>query len=179
MGDVNTTSTEPVVKTAEPVQTDKTENAIPYARFKEVNDALKTEREAREKREADDKKSSEDKLLKNKEYEKLIEQRNLELEAERKKSKALEDKAKAYEESQAKLKADALAKLPDDMKKIGEELSVPNLLQFVDKFTNKTLPYSAKNASVSTVAADEYKAKAGETTDQYMNRLRTIPKRVT
>ena len=113
----------------------KSENAVPYARFKEINDKLK-EFEAREaKRSEDDKAAREKKLMDEKKYQELLDQKAKELEDVKAEATKAAEIAKKYHEQQEKIRADALAKIPDDeLKALASKFSDPaDVLAFVNK----------------------------------------------
>lgn len=116
--------------TPSPTPVVKPEDAIPYARFKEVNEQLKALREEKEARERAEKQAKEDKLKKDGEYQKLLETRDAEI----LRLKKVEDE---YSSSQKQIREQALAKITDEkMKEIAADLSTPKLLSFVETINN-------------------------------------------
>lgn len=132
-------TTPPVVNPTDPPQGDKTDNAIPYARFKEVNDKAKALQDQLDAIKLADEKKKQDELVSQKKFEELATQKEAELQKEREKSAALAEKAKKADEQEKVLRDQAMAKLTDDTDKaIAAELSTPSLLRFVESKEKQT-----------------------------------------
>ena len=178
MADTNETGST-VGKTSNPVQTETTENAIPYARFKEVNEKAKDLEAQLKARDDADKKAREAKLLEEKKYSELIEQRNQELVAAKQREEALVEKNKVFEERQLRLREQALEKIKDEgLKQIASKLpDVDDVLAFVEKLsiTTKESPFGGKGGVKHDGADNPFVRLPGETYNQYQARVQKIP----
>jgi hypothetical protein len=129
--DVKTQPTEEVVKT---------ENAIPYARFKEVNDRLK-ESETKLNGLIDSQE-----VAKRSELEKQGEYKQLLTEAETK-IESLSNKAKAWDEYQTNRREALLSKLPEEDRSIYEGLPLDKLEAHTEKLKINNVDVNRSNPS--------------------------------
>jgi len=170
MPDEKGAPTAEVVK-SEPSQDVKPET-VPYGRFKEINDKLK-EFEARDvKRAEEDKKAREEKMLDEKKYRELLDQRAKELEDAKAEQAKLAEIAKRYQEQQERIRGEALNKIQDpELKKLAEKFSDPaDVLEFANKITPREAPYSGKGASPQA-DADKWARRPGESVVDWSMRV--------
>jgi hypothetical protein len=139
---------------------------IPYARFKEVNDELKSLKDEKTAREVAEQKTRDEKLKKEGEFKLLFEQKEAEID----RLKKVETEFNTVQKS---IRDSALAKLTDDkLRDVAADLSTPKLLEFVDLFHNKTAsPGSPKGAPVDSKAGS-LQPNAGESPQAYAERMR-------
>ena len=159
-------------KKSEKSQDEKTENAIPYARFKEVNDKAKELEAKLKERDEAEKKVREKELLDQKKFEELLKTRDAELEKERAEKTQFAQKAQAFEEEQTKLRENALSKIKDDkLKGIAMELSTPKLLQFVEEIESQKVGVFGGKVPRGGEPDSPVKPKAGEDFHAWDRRL--------
>lgn len=134
-----TKSEEKDVNTSSESQDVKPENTVPYGRFKEINDKLKELEAAEAKRAEDEKKSKEAKMLDEKKYKELLDTKDRELAKAAKEMAEVAEKAKRFEETQTKIRDEALAKIEDkELRSLAEKFADPaDVLAFVEKTTQK------------------------------------------
>lgn len=128
MTDQNDTLDQPVVKQTDSVNQDdkKTSDAIPYARFKEVNDSYnELKAEVAKMRDAQEKARKAD-LERKQEFESLYNEQKSELER-------YQEKATAWDSYQADRRDVLLSKLPEEDRELYEELSLTKLEKVVEK----------------------------------------------
>ena len=156
----------PIPAPGQPVNTD----AVPYARFKEVNDKLRELERKEQEREETARKAQEDEQKKRGEFEQLLKDKEKELEALRGFKTARETEEKAERDK-------LIEKLTDEDKEIGAELSMPKLRAYVEKQTKppKTPPASARGGTTDTPELGVHPLP-GETRDQYVARMEKIGK---
>lgn len=152
----------------------KPENAIPYARFKEVNDQRKALEDKLKEREDADKKSADAKLIEEKKFDELLKQREAELATRRSEIASLQEKAKAYEEEQTALREQALAKIQDEsLRTIAAKLpSTADIIAFGERTAPKPGPSDAKGRPVGP--ENPLKAKPGESFSDWQRRTQKI-----
>lgn len=164
----DTVKAEPVAAPvkAEPTPVVKVEDAIPYARFKEVNDELKTLRDEKATREGAETKAKEDKMKKDGEFKTLLDQRDLEI--ERLKKVEID-----FTSTQNIIRNAALAKLTDDrMREIAAELSTPRLLEFVESYSGKIAPPGSPKGAPIDLKASGLQPLPNESPQAYSERMR-------
>jgi hypothetical protein len=142
---------EPIVESNE----EKTPDAIPYSRFKEIVDdknKYKTENYSLKEQIAKKEKDAEMKELENQgEYEKMISNITLDLENERKEKEEYKSKATAWDDYRANRKNDLLEKLPENERAIYDGLELDKLEAHVDKFNQKSnIPSVDTSESLTT-----------------------------
>jgi hypothetical protein len=145
----------------------KTEDAIPYPRFKEVNDQLKALKEEKEAREIAEKKAKDEKLKQDGEYQKLLEEREKEIE----RLKKIEGE---FTSTQKSIRESALAKITDEkMREIAADLTTPKLLEFVEKLNAQPGGGGVHGKGKPTdKKADGLNPLPGETAYQYGERMK-------
>jgi uncharacterized protein (UPF0216 family) len=169
MADV--TPTEPVVvKDPVPVQTDITEKAVPYDRFKEVNDRMKAAEEKLRAAETERAKAADDELKRKGELKTLLEQRDSQLAAIKVENEALAAKAAKADEAEKALREQTLAKITDpELKRVAGDLPTPSLLIFADRVVaGKITPHTDKD-KLGQLEHDPTKWKNA---DEYKDALR-------
>ena len=142
---------EPVVESNE----EKTPDAIPYSRFKEMVDdknKYKTENYSLKEQIAQKEKDAEMKELeKEGAYEKIVSNMELELESTKKEREEYRIKALAWDDYRANRKNDLLEKLPESDKAIYGGLELDKLEAHVDKFNQKSnIPSVDTSESLTT-----------------------------
>jgi len=155
----------------EPSQDAKPET-VPYGRFKEINDKLKELEAQAAKRADDEKKAKEDKMLDEKKYRELLDQRAKELEEAKAEQVKLTEIAKRFQEQQERIRGEALNKIQDpELKKLAEKFSDPaDVLEFANKITPREAPYSGKGASPQA-DADKWARRPGESVVDWSMRV--------
>lgn len=153
------------------------EKTVPYARFKEIIEERNRLRDAQQAREADEKKRQEQKLMEEQKYKELLSQRETELDQLRKENEAVQEKAKAYEAEQVKLRESALAKIKDeDMRNIASKLpTTADILAFTEKLETPQSPFAAKGKPKE--ATNPLKALPGEDFRAYERRIQQMRSR--
>lgn len=161
------TTEQEVAKTEEKTETvvEKTEQQIPYSRFKEINDAKNALQTQLDEINAKLKKQDEEKLAAEGKKDELI----TSLTAERDSLKESSDAWEAYQEERRKTLID---KIPEEDRDIYEELSLVKLEKAVDKFSKnvkinvanpgglggyKTLAQVAEALRRGDISAEQYK----------------------
>lgn len=133
----------------------KEENNIPYERFKEVNDRMKSaEAELQKYKEAETKKAEEE-AIKKWEYEKVLSQKDQELEALKKEQETWKARETAVSERNTSRLADLEKKFGDkwwEIKNLVDDISDPFIL-------SSKLDSLEKMSSTSTVKAPEWWSK--------------------
>jgi hypothetical protein len=165
-----TTTTDPtVVKPTEPAQAVTPDPAIPYARFKEVNDRMKSLEAEIAKREDAERKARDKKALEEKDKDVQIESLTAKLSEH-------EARLKSFDEMDKKEREMLIALIKDDSDKaIAAELSTTNLRLFVEKLEGGKIGPSAQKGKVP--AADEvnpFKAAAGESFEAWQRRVQGL-----
>ena len=149
-----TTATETTPE-SEAGQTKKEDNSIPYERFKEVNDRMKTaEQELAKYKEAETKKAEEE-AIKKWEYEKVISQKDQELEALKKEQETWKVRENAITERNSQRIADLEKKFGDkwnDVKVLVDDISDPFIL-------SSKLDSLDKMSSTATIKTPEWWSK--------------------
>lgn len=144
-----TTETEdktPDSETGKETKKEENNSWIPYERFKEVNERMKTaEAELQKYKEAEQKKAEED-ALKKWEYEKVISQKDSELEALKKEQETWKARETAVSERNSKRLADLEKQFGDkwnDVKTLVEDITDPfvlsNKLDSLEKMSTTTV----------------------------------------
>lgn len=133
----------------------KEDNSIPYERFKEVNDRMKTaEAELQKYKEAETKKAEEESIKKG-EYEKVISEKNQEIEALKKEQETWKSRETAVSERNTQRLADLEKKFGDrwnDVKVLVDDISDPFIM-------SSKLDSLEKMSSTAWVKAPEWWSK--------------------
>lgn len=164
----DTVKAEPVAAPvkAEPTPVVKVEDAIPYARFKEVNDELKTLRDEKATREGAETKAKEDKLKKDGEFKTLLDQKDIEIDRLRK----FEVEYKATDDI---IRNAALAKLTDDkMRVMASRSKTAELLEFVESYSGKIAPPGSPKGAPIDLKASGLQPLPNESPQAYSERMR-------
>jgi len=127
---------EPIKPAVEPgVKGDKVPDPIPYPRFKEVNDELKTAKDELTKIRDDQKKVREEKLKEQGKTDELLKEREADLAIA---NKELE----AFREDQDKRRESLLSKLPDEDRKFAET-HLADRLSALEEYSERILQQAA------------------------------------
>lgn len=149
-----TTATETTPE-SEAGQTKKEDNSIPYERFKEVNDRMKTaEQELAKYKEAETKKAEEEAIKKG-EYEKILTEKNQEIEALRKEQETWKSRETVITERNTQRMADLEKKFGDkwnDVKILVDDITDPFIL-------SSKLDSLDKMSATASVKAPEWWSK--------------------
>lgn len=124
------------------VKTDvkKDVDSIPYARFKEINDALKESNDAIDKMKADQKSVKEKELTEQGKYKELLETKEAEL-------KIAAEQAKQWKEYQDSHRKMLIELIPEDDRVIYEGLSLEALEKHVTKIGKKPVVLGVDNST--------------------------------
>lgn len=173
MSDVKDSPSEPKdVKPAEPSQDVKPE-AVPYGRFKEINDKLKELEAEKNLRTEADKKAKEDKMLDEKKYKELLDQRAKELEDVRAEAKKSQEIAAKFQEQQEKIRGEALSKIPDEeLRALAAKFADPaDVLAFVNKLESQRGAAHGGKLPPVDKETKPFERRAGEAVGDYMKRI--------
>lgn len=138
-----TTNEDSVKDTSVDTDNTKTENSIPYARFKEQNDKLKDATAKLESIETEREKERQKKMEADGKYQELIAEQKTTI-------KSLQEKADTLDKIEADRRESLISKLPDDLKEDEEFLSLSNnqIQKVVDKLeTSSTAQVNSQQAS--------------------------------
>ncbi len=126
------------VKVDEPVKQDVKVESIPYERFKQVNDELKTLREEREKRAEADRKAEETRLAEEGRYKELLAKKDEELET----VKPFKEKWETYQQTRREA---LIEKIPEEKRKFADAMDLLTLEDFVNEYTPQPSPTVSKD----------------------------------
>ena len=149
-------------------------DAIPYERFKEVNDALKALKTEKEQREEADRKAQEEKLLGEKKYEELLKQRDTENAALKKEREEL-SKYRQEQEDKEKSRREALLKEIEDKedRSIAEKLpSSDDIAAFTARLKGRQEARNDPKGKTGDPKTGALSPIKGETSQQYQERMR-------
>jgi len=149
-----------------PPEKKESEGAIPYARFKEVNDAkIKAESELQKLNEAR-KKAADEEAKKRGDFEKLLSEKELEL-------AAAKEKAEQWDAYQKTRREVLLSKLPEDQREIYQDMPLIKLEKHIELIsiantqTNKSTPGLPTHGYTSLTQAANDRAHGIITQEKY------------
>lgn len=160
------------VKDPVPPQGDKPES-IPYARFKEINDKLKQYEEREAKRTEEEKAAKEKKLMDEKKYQELLDQKAKELDDVKKEAQKAAEIAHRYQEQQEKIRGEALGKIHDEeLRALAEKFSDPaDVLAFVNKIESQRGAPSGGKLPPPEKEGNPFERRPGETMADFTRRV--------
>jgi len=164
----------PAVATSpEPTPVAKTDDAIPYARFKEVNDQLKELKTWKDSREAEERSKQEQELIKSKKFDEVLAGRDAELKSAKQRLEEMTGQLSTYKDEEKRQREDLLAELKDETdKQIANELSLTALRRFVERTkTEKSGSPASVKGTKATGGDNPYLKQSGESYSAYQKRV--------